>query len=68
MALILSSYTLERQEILLTANEIRNNGENILLDIVKEAYRGIKSSDMILERGWEGGEVENVSLILIYQS
>lgn len=67
MVLILSYYTLERQEILLTANGIRNNGENIL-DIVKEAYRGIKSSDMILERGWEGREVGNVSLILIYQS
>lgn len=67
MVLILSYYTLERQEILLTANGIRNNGENIL-DIVKEAYRGIKSSDMILERGWEGREVGNISLILIYQS
>lgn len=67
MVFILSYYTLERQEILLTANGIRNNGENIL-DIVKEAYRGIKSSDMILERGWEGREVGNISLILIYQS
>lgn len=39
---------------------MRNKGENILLDIVKEAYKGIESSDvMILEGGGWQWEVLN---------